>query len=104
MANRIGGRIRLHVIAPGAACSLIMAPLISASAQTPRTLLEQGDVVAGNTVTNIRSFDVDVAGHWSAVVDLEGIGLAGLLDGSPLAVSTPWSMLGFGSKFGFQYK
>ena len=35
------------------------------------------------------------------VVPLSGADAA---DGSPLAVSTPWSMLGFGSKFGFQYK
>ena len=86
MANRFGWRNGLRAIALGTACSFVMAPPISASAQIPRALLEQGDAIAGNTVTNIRSFDVDVAGHWSAIVDLEGLGLAGLLDGSPLAV------------------
>lgn len=84
MANRFGWRNGLRAIALGTACSFVMAPPISASTQIPRALLEEGDVIAGNTVTNIRSFDV--GGHWSAIVDLEGLGLAGLLDGSPLAV------------------
>lgn len=58
-----------------------------------RVLLREGDAVAGARIERIRTHDVDVAGRWAAVVELEGQGSAVLLDGALVGapgVALPW--------------
>lgn len=86
MTSRFARRYGPIPVTLAAACFTVAAPPLSAAPQTPRVLLEQGDLIAGAQVTNIRTFDLEDGGRWAAVVDLDGVGLAGVIDGGAVGV------------------